>query len=40
MGIRGEAVATDDAEGGEGAAPAPEQKIVYIVHPNCAIEDL
>lgn len=40
MGIRGEAMATDNAEDGENAAPAPAQNIVYVLHPNCAIEDM
>jgi len=39
MAIRGEAMATDDAESGENAAPPPAQNIVYVIHPNCAIED-
>lgn len=40
MAIRGEAMATDDAEAGEAAAPPPPaQNIVYVLHPNCAIEE-
>lgn len=34
MAIRGESMATD-----EGAAPAQPQNVVYVLHPNCALED-
>lgn len=41
MAIRGEVTATnDDAEASEAAAPAPTQNIVYVLHPNCAIEEV
>lgn len=39
MAIRGEATATDDAQDGEAAVPPPAQSIVYVLHPNCAIEE-
>lgn len=39
MAIRGESMATDDTEAGESAAPPPPQDVVYVLHPNCALED-
>lgn len=39
MAIRGEAMATDDTKAGEASAPPPAQNIVYVLHPNCAIEE-
>lgn len=39
MAIRGEATATDDVPDGEAAAPPPAQSVVYVLHPNCAIEE-
>ncbi|GKT47411.1 DNA replication licensing factor mcm6 [Colletotrichum spaethianum] len=40
MAVRGQGLA-DDNETGEGAAAAAEadQRIVYVLHPNCAVED-
>lgn len=40
MALRGEAMADDDVNDGEDAAPPPTQNIVYVLHPNCAIEDI
>ena len=43
MAVRGEGLAVDDAAAAadSGSAPAPaSQKIVYVLHPNCAIEDV
>ena len=45
MAVRGEGLAEDDAgagaEGGSSApAPAPSQSVVYVLHPNCAIEEV
>lgn len=37
MAIRGESMATDEAD--EGAAPQQPQDVVYVLHPNCALED-
>lgn len=41
MAVRGEGLAEDDAaaEGGS-SAPAPSQSVVYVLHPNCAIEEV
>ena len=36
MAIRGEGMAEDDA--GEGSS-AQAQNIVYVLHPNCAVEE-
>ena len=43
MAVRGEGLAEDDAAAAavSGSAPAPaSQKVVYVLHPNCAIEDV
>lgn len=37
MALRGESMATDEA--GEGATPQQPQDVVYVLHPNCALED-
>lgn len=39
MAIRGEGMATDDANAGEGSASQQTQSIVYVLHPNCAVEE-
>lgn len=39
MAIRGESMAADAAETGEGAAAPAPQDVVYVLHPNCALED-
>lgn len=41
MAVRGEGLAEDDA-GATAAAdggPAPSQKVIYVLHPNCALEE-
>ncbi|KAI1463044.1 MCM-domain-containing protein [Daldinia caldariorum] len=43
MAVRGEGLAEDgdQAAAADGAsAPAPSQKVVYVLHPNCAIEEV
>jgi len=40
MAIRGQGMQTDQ-EGEDGAASsAAEQRIVYVLHPNCAVEEV
>lgn len=39
MALRGEGMATDD-NAGEGSAAQQPQDVVYVLHPNCAIEDV
>ena len=40
MQIRGEGLVDgDDGEGGESSSRSAE-KVVYVLHPNCAIEEL
>jgi len=38
MPIRGQGMAGDDDNAGEGAS-APAARVVYVLHPNCAVED-
>lgn len=43
MGIRGQGMtpaADDDAAEGSAAPPAQAQDIVYVLHPNCALEEI
>ncbi|KAF3767525.1 DNA replication licensing factor [Cryphonectria parasitica EP155] len=40
MAIRGEGMATNDADAGEASASQQQsQNIVYVLHPNCAVEE-
>ena len=39
MAIRGEGMADDDAGAGEGSS-AQAARIVYVLHPNCAVEEV
>lgn len=39
MAIRGELSAEEGAEADEGSAAPQSQKIVYVIHPNCALEE-
>jgi len=44
MAVRGDGLAEEGAEGSQTAAaadggPTPSQKVVYVLHPNCAIEE-
>ena len=40
MAIRGQGMADDnDENGGEGSSAAQGGKIVYVLHPNCAVEE-
>ncbi|PSR90617.1 MCM2/3/5 family-domain-containing protein [Coniella lustricola] len=40
MAIRGQGMATDGNAAGEGSAPPPpSDSIVYVLHPNCAVEE-
>lgn len=39
MAIRGQGMATDDNEAGESSTPQQSDNIVYVLHPNCAIEE-
>lgn len=40
MPIRGEGVGlTDDSNNGEGSA-AQQQRIVYVLHPNCDLQEV
>lgn len=39
MAIRGEVTAEDGSGEGEAGSAAPPQNIVYVIHPNCAIEE-
>lgn len=36
MAVRGEGLLGDDVEGSSAAA----EKVVYVLHPNCAVEDV
>lgn len=38
MAIRGEGMQTEENGAGEGTS-AQVQKIVYVLHPNCAVEE-
>ncbi|KAJ2988789.1 hypothetical protein NUW58_g3792 [Xylaria curta] len=38
MAVRGEGLAEEDAEGAQSTA-GPSQKVVYVLHPNCAVEE-
>lgn len=38
MAIRGEGMADDEGDAGEGSA-AQAARIVYVLHPNCAVEE-
>lgn len=38
MAVRGDGLAEDGAEDSQTAAE-PSQKVVYVLHPNCAIEE-
>jgi len=43
MPIRGEGLVDgndDDAQGVEGSSSRREEKVVYVLHPNCAVEEL
>lgn len=40
MAIRDETTAGDGANAGEGSASQRIPDIMYIMHPNCAIEDV
>ncbi len=35
MAIRGQGLVSEDGEGGSGTA----EKIVYVLHPNCAVDE-
>lgn len=39
MAIRGEGMSTDDGTAGEGSGAQQIQNVVYVIHPNCAIEE-
>ena len=42
MAVRGEGLAEDavaPAAGEDGAASSASQKVVYVLHPNCAVEE-
>ena len=40
MAIRGQGMQNDaEGEEGEGASSATAQRIVYVLHPNCAVEE-
>jgi hypothetical protein len=43
MAVRGDGLTEDGAEGSQTAAadggPTPSQRVVYVLHPNCAIEE-
>lgn len=39
MAIRGEVAAEEGTAEGEGSAAPQSQNIVYVIHPNCAIEE-
>lgn len=40
MAIRDETMADDGANAGEGSASQQVTDVVYVIHPNCAIEDV
>ncbi len=41
MQIRGEGLVGDDGVGeGEGGSSKEAEKVVYVLHPNCAVEDV
>lgn len=40
MALRGQGMAEGDAEGAAEGSSAEAGKIVYVLHPNCAIEDV
>jgi DNA replication licensing factor MCM6 len=40
MAIRGEGMADGDSAGAAEGSSAEAGKIVYVLHPNCAIEDV
>ena len=39
MQIRGDGLVDDEQNGGEGSS-VNGQKVVYVLHPNCAIEEM
>ena len=39
MAIRGQGMSADDDNAGETPAAQQPQDIVYVLHPNCAIEE-
>jgi len=40
MALRGEGMADGEGEGAAEGSSAQAGKIVYVLHPNCAIEDV
>ncbi|KAI0173298.1 MCM-domain-containing protein [Hypoxylon sp. FL1284] len=41
MAVRGEGLAEDgDEAGASDGGPTPSQRVVYVLHPNCAVEDV
>jgi len=38
--VDGDGEGEDDAQGGEGSSRRREEKVVYVLHPNCAVEEL
>lgn len=41
MAVRGEGLAAQDGDGAAAndGGPAPSQNVVYVLHPNCAVEE-
>lgn len=39
MAVRGDGLVPDDADNNGGEAPAVSQKVTYVIHPNCALEE-
>jgi DNA replication licensing factor MCM6 len=39
MAIRGQGMSDADGDAGEGSS-APAAEIVYVLHPNCAVEEV
>lgn len=39
MAVRGQGLADDEVGEGASAAAEAEQRIVYVLHPNCAVEE-
>ena len=38
--IRGEGLSDEDAQGGQEGSSKEAEKVVYVLHPNCAVEEM
>jgi DNA replication licensing factor MCM6 len=39
MAVRGDGLTEEDAQAAADDAPTASQKVVYVLHPNCAVEE-